>query len=199
MFGLQYSHILYEFGIIDMYIRPDWLPYLLSIIPSLYIAFSPLKDYHHAFGYNTVFQTITVFLLGVTAFFSFFADDNFFGVINIVTAIIYAIVFCREEILELDNVFTWSPFFIIAVNLMYFVAEYEIGLFFWIAFVLLCFSGYFGASFFIVLGLTYCVSYAVEYWWDLVDWVDWEFGIAIGILCIISGIVLFKKMFERRN
>ncbi|MBO5481768.1 MAG: hypothetical protein J5978_00350 [Spirochaetaceae bacterium] len=202
MFGLQYSHILYEFGIIDMYIRPDWLPYLLSIIPSLYIAFSPLKDYHCAFGDDTVFQTITVFLLGVTAFFSFFVDDNFFGVINIVTAIIYAIVFCREAILELDNVFTWSPFFIIAVNLMYFAAEYEIVWFFWIAFVLLCFSGYFGASFFIVFGLTSSVSITGSYWWDIVDWVDDIFddlGVLISVLCIISGIVLFKKMFKRRN
>ena len=202
MFGLQYSYILYKFGIIDMYIRPDWLPYLLSIIPSLYIAFSPLKDYHDAFGDDTVFQTITVFLLGVTAFFSFFVDDNFFGVINIVTAIIYAIVFCRKEILELDNVFTWSPFFIIAVNLMYFAAEYEIVWFFWIAFVLLCFSGYFGASFFIVLGLTSCVSILGSYWWDIVDWVDIIFddsGLLISVLCIISGIVLFKKMFERRT
>ena len=203
MFGLQYSYILYKFGIIDMYIRPDWLPYLLSIIPSLYIAFSPLKDYHCAFGDDdTVFQTITVFLLGVTAFFSFFVDDNFFGVINIVTAIIYAIVFCRKEILELDNVFTWSPFFIIAVNLMYFAAEYEIVWFFWIAFVLLCFSGYFGASFFIVFGLTSLLSIAGSYWWDIVDWVDDIFddlGALISVLCIISGIVLFKKMFKRRN
>ena len=202
IFGLQYSHILYKFGIIDMYIRPDWLPYLLSIIPSLYIAFSPLKDYHAAFGTSTVFQTIIVFLLGLTAFFSFFVDDNFFGVINIVTAIIYAIVFCIKEMLELHNVFTWSPFFIIAVNLMYFAAEYEIGWFFWIAFVLLCFSGYFGASFFIVLGLTSCVSFMGSYWWDIVDWVDNIFdgwSILIAVLCIISGIVLFIKMFERRN
>ena len=41
-----------------------------------------------------------------------------------------------------------------------------------------------------------------SYWWDIVDWVDNIFdgwSILIAVLCIISGIVLFIKMFERRN